>query len=248
MALAKPGDNSVRPGRLGVCPPSSPRRGVTLVVVRLADLARGFCPSIDPGCSPSEIIVKPLISSGLDGNPLLAFQSEDSAQAFSDDSVEGSSFRTDASLSRPTRPKRANVIHRWLDGESKPRAAFDVFIGLAAAVGLGLALQETSRSFDRPLRRPVTQAAITPATGVDWWLESHPVASFEPFRIPVPTDTTIDVVNAIEFDHCDIDVQGARAVASCQGSARYVPAIGNRNPPPAYFNIGSTSSRSTTPG
>jgi hypothetical protein len=169
-----------------------------------------------------------LTSSGLDGNPLLAFHSEESAQSFSDDSaVERSRFNAGNSLSRLTRPERANVIRRWLDGESKLLTASDAFVVLAAAVGLGLALQATSRSLERPLRRLAAQADITPA-GSGAWLESHPVASsLEPLRPSVPTDLTIDVVNAIEFDRCEIDVQGARAVASCQGSARYGPGIGN---------------------
>lgn len=34
---------------------------------------------------------------------------------------------------------------------------------------------------------------------------------------------------ALEFENCEIDVNGPRAVASCEGSARYVPKVGNRN-------------------
>ena len=34
---------------------------------------------------------------------------------------------------------------------------------------------------------------------------------------------------ALEFENCDIDVNGPRAIASCEGSARYVPKVGNRN-------------------
>jgi hypothetical protein len=32
----------------------------------------------------------------------------------------------------------------------------------------------------------------------------------------------------LEFDNCQIAVDGPRAVASCEGSARYVPKVGNR--------------------
>jgi hypothetical protein len=35
---------------------------------------------------------------------------------------------------------------------------------------------------------------------------------------------------AFEFSQCDIAVTGARATASCAGSAKYVPKVGNRSP------------------
>jgi len=34
---------------------------------------------------------------------------------------------------------------------------------------------------------------------------------------------------ALEFENCHIDVNGPRAIASCEGIARYVPKVGNRN-------------------
>jgi hypothetical protein len=33
----------------------------------------------------------------------------------------------------------------------------------------------------------------------------------------------------VAFEHCDIDVEGVRAAATCTGSARYVPKVGSRN-------------------
>ena len=35
---------------------------------------------------------------------------------------------------------------------------------------------------------------------------------------------------SFEFDACQIAIDGPRAVASCDGSARYVPKVGNRTP------------------
>ena len=34
----------------------------------------------------------------------------------------------------------------------------------------------------------------------------------------------------LTFDACDVRVRGEAATATCQGSARYVPKIGNRQP------------------
>jgi len=35
---------------------------------------------------------------------------------------------------------------------------------------------------------------------------------------------------AITFDHCDVQLSGSVANATCRGTARYVPKIGNREP------------------
>jgi hypothetical protein len=35
---------------------------------------------------------------------------------------------------------------------------------------------------------------------------------------------------SITFDSCDVQVRGAVALATCRGSARYVPKIGSREP------------------
>jgi hypothetical protein len=34
----------------------------------------------------------------------------------------------------------------------------------------------------------------------------------------------------VSFDGCQIDVHDARAVATCNGTARYVPRVGSRTP------------------
>ena len=147
--------------------------------------------------------MKPRTPSGFDTNPLLTFDSEGSAHE-----------------------PPSSLIRRWLADGSKLRTLFDVFVGLAAAVGLGLALQQTSRSFDHSMRRSVAASDVT-RTVPDTWLESHPVApSLEPFRSAVLDDATTESVDAIDFDQCEIDVQGPRAVASCQGSARSLTAVG----------------------
>jgi hypothetical protein len=45
---------------------------------------------------------------------------------------------------------------------------------------------------------------------------------------------------AITFDQCDVQVRGAVASATCRGTARYVPKIGNRDPrvEPRVWNFG----------
>jgi hypothetical protein len=132
----------------------------------------------------------------LDYNPLLAFHSEGSS----------------------TQEAHApGFVRQWLYSGSKLWTLFDAFVGVAAAVGLGVALQQSSQSSSRQ------SVGDIPSRVPAIWLESHPVAtSFEPLRQGVPANATVDAVEAINFDRCEIDVQGAHAVASCQGSTRWL--------------------------
>jgi len=52
----------------------------------------------------------------------------------------------------------------------------------------------------------------------------------EVLPVAVSRVETTEPVVALTFDACDVRVSGDAATATCQGSARYVPKVGSREP------------------